>query len=211
MKFQVSNITCGARLAFTSLLAAVLVAVAGPARSADGLQTPMPASFWPQWQARLSLQANSLSPLSMNRLLDPTPQQQGVHGAALLGDYYFAAPDFGRFRASGGVMLGAQGGAPLLGNVGDSRWGLSLNSGGLQPLGSSGEFQVGAATYLGLGFTSSGWRNSLAITADVGLMSDRPGAAMGMARAWLGNQGSDSSLREMRLSPVLQLGLRYTF
>jgi hypothetical protein len=32
-----------------------------------------------------------------------------------------------------------------------------------------------------------------------------------MARALFGNQGSDYSLREMRLSPVLQLGLRYTF
>jgi hypothetical protein len=195
----------------TLFAAAGLAVAAGSSQAGDGLQAPATASSWPQWQARLSLQATSLSPLSMNRLLEAAAPQRGIQGAALLGDYYFATPNFGRFRASGGVMLGAQGGAPLMGSAADSRWGLSLSSGGLQSLGNAGDPQANTATYLGLGFTSSAWHNSLAVTADVGLMSDRPSAATGMARALFGNQGSDYSLRELRLSPVMQLGLRYTF
>jgi hypothetical protein len=211
MKFQVRTTKPKASLLSASLLAMALAAVPGLSRSADGLQLPAASALWPQWQARLSLQTTSFSPLSMNRLFESASPQRGVLGAALLGDYYFATPDFGRFRASGGVMLGAQGGVPLAGKASDSHWAWALSGGALPGQPAAGDPPAGAASYLGLGFTSSGWHDGLAVTADVGLMSERPGAAYGMARALFGNQGSDYSLREMRLSPVLQLGLRYTF
>jgi hypothetical protein len=212
MKIRVSSTKRNVGHLLASLLAgAGLVLAAAPGRAADGLQAPATAALWPQWQARLSLQSTSLSPLSMNRLLEASALQRGVQGAALLGDYYFATPEFGRFRASGGVMLGAQGGAPLMGSAAESRWGLAVGSGSFQSLGNASEYQAGAAPYLGLGFTSSGWHDSLAVTADVGVMSDRPSAMTGLAKVLFGTQGSDYSLREMRLSPVLQLGLRYTF
>ena len=64
--------------------------------------------------------------------------------------------------------------------------------------------------YLGLGFTGAAWR-SVAITADLGLVAERPSNAGGLGRAVFGNQGMDSALRDLRLSPVLQLGVRYQF
>jgi hypothetical protein len=58
--------------------------------------------------------------------------------------------------------------------------------------------------YLGLGFSGALWHNRVSFSADLGLVSERP-------RALFGNQGVDSALRDMRLSPVMQLGLRYSF
>ena len=60
--------------------------------------------------------------------------------------------------------------------------------------------------YLGLGFSGALWRNSLAVTADVGMVA---GGSLG--KALLGNQGVERALRDLRLAPVLQLGVRYTF
>jgi hypothetical protein len=51
----------------------------------------------------------------------------------------------------------------------------------------------------------------LSITADLGWVAERPGAAGQVGRALFGNQGMDSALRDLRVSPVLQLGMRYTF
>jgi hypothetical protein len=97
--------------------------------------------------------------------------------AALLGDYVFAAPRFGSFRASGGIVLGHGG----WGN--EAAWG--------QP-------------YLGLGFTSITLLEGLSVTADLGWVSEQP-------RALFGNQGTQAALREMRIAPVMQLGLKYAF
>jgi hypothetical protein len=68
-----------------------------------------------------------------------------------------------------------------------------------------------AMPYLGLGFTGSPWHGGLALTADLGLVAERPGAAGNVGRAVFGNQGLDGALRELRLSPVLQLGVSVQF
>jgi hypothetical protein len=58
--------------------------------------------------------------------------------------------------------------------------------------------------YLGLGFTSAALLEGLSITADLGWVSEQP-------RALFGTQGTQQALREMRVAPVMQLGLRYAF
>jgi hypothetical protein len=127
-----------------------------------------------------------------------------------MGDYYFAAPSFGSFRASGGLMVGSQGGVPLASALAGPRLGLAVNN--INTLiNAPGADGPGTVPYLGIGFTGAAWRNGPAITADLGMVAERPGAAGGVGRAIFGNQAMDSALREMRLSPVLQLGVRYTF
>lgn len=192
----------------TLCLALACAAMAPAALAADGLLAPAAGGVWPQWQARISVQSATLSPLTLSQLFEGGTQQRGLQGGALLGDYYFASPAFGSFRASGGLLLGLQGGAPVGVASAGSRLGLSLSSGG-SLVSTPGAEGAGAATYLGLGFTSLAWRSSLALTADVGMVADR--SAIGVGRAIFGNQGMDNTLREMRLSPMLQLGLRYTF
>ena len=189
-------------------LCLAVAALAPTAHAADGLLTPGASSIWPRWQARISVQSATVSPLTLSQALYGGTPQRGVQGGALLGDYYFASPSFGSFRASGGLLLGLQGGAPVGLISSGSRLGLSVSNGGGAG-GAPGTDSPGAATYLGLGFTSQTWHSGLALTADVGMVAERNAAGLG--RAIFGNQGMENTLRELRLSPMLQLGLRYTF
>ena len=179
------------------------------ALASAGLVAPPADMLWPQWQARIALQTAAVSPLGLSRLLEGTSPQRGWQGAALLGDYYFATPSFGGFRASGGLMFGSTGGAPLLSAPLGSRLGLTLQGAGtLSPPGAE---SPGTLPYLGLGFTSAAWRRTLSLTADLGWVAEQPSAVVGVGRALFGTQGKESAWRELRLSPVLQVGLRYTF
>ncbi len=164
------------RLRSRTCFVATLVALPLLAGATQGLVPPAAETLWPQWQARLALQSAALPPLSLATALDRAgPRETG--SAALLGDYVFAAPRFGSFRASGGLVLGHGG------------WGSEASWS--QP-------------YLGLGFTSAVLLEGLSVTADLGMVSERP-------RALFGNQGTQQALREMRIAPVMQLGLRYSF
>ena len=179
------------------------------ALAGGGLVAPPADTLWPQWQARIAVQTAAVSPLGLSRLLEEGQRQRGWQGGALLGDYYFAQPFFGSFRASGGLMFGSTGGAPLLSAPLGSRLGLTLQSTG--NLAAPGAEAPGTLPYLGLGFTSAAWWRSLSLTADLGWVAEHPSAVADVGRALFGTQGKENAWRELRLSPVLQLGLRYTF
>ena len=91
-----------------------------------------------------------------------------------------------------------------------ARLGLSV-SGSALPLGNIGADAASAAPYLGLGFSGAPWHNGLSISADIGLVAERLGTTPGAGRAVFGNQAMDNAARELRLSPLLQLGVRYAF
>ncbi len=211
MKFA----TCISKLAAATLTAGF--ALAGQA--GQGLAAPQADAWWPQWQARISLQAAvPLAPTllsSSSTALAGAASQRGIQGGALLGDYYFARPLAGYLRASGGLMVGALGGAPMSlapapGGAALPRLGLSL-LGTAAPTGLLSGESADPVPYVGLGYSSSLWRDSISLSADVGMVSERPSAAGQVGRALFGNQGMNQALRDMRLSPVLQLGMRYTF
>ena len=209
---------------FTATVAAgfVLACQAG-----QGLAAPQADTWWPQWQARLSLQAAPLAStvLPSNGLTQPgLAAQRGVQGGALLGDYYFArplsGPLSGHLRASGGLMLGPLGAAPTsfatpqasaTGSTAVSWLGVSLLGPSAQAPGGLGFESADPVPYVGFGYSGSLWRDSVSLTADLGLVSERPAAASNVGRAVFGNQGMNQALRDMRLSPVLQLGMRYRF
>jgi hypothetical protein len=188
--------------------------------AAEGLQLPAPEAVWPHWQARITLQTAAASPLSSalssGLIVGPRADSGSarlLQSASVVGDYYFATPSFGSFRASGGVLMGAATGTPVSSSFGPSRLGVALNHGlGNSTLTTKSAWDYSSpSTYLGLGFSAAAWRSSLAFSADVGLLSERPGGALSAGRALLGNQGAENALRELRLSPLLQLGLRYSF
>jgi hypothetical protein len=189
-------------------LSMALMAAAFTAHAADGLAAPAAETLWPQWQARITVLTAPASPLAAWLHSGNTPR--GLQGGALLGDYYFTSVSLGGFRASGGLLSGSVGGLPLASGYAGPRLGLSV-------VGSNGPtYQPGAdgpatVPYLGLGFTGSPWRSGLSVTADVGMVAERAAAAAGLGRAVFGTQGFERSLQEMRLSPVLQLGMRYNF
>jgi hypothetical protein len=202
-------------------MALLWCAVVLPAAADAGLQAPAAAAVWPQWQARVTLHSVNAMPLGSGLSLSPMQARLGdgrspqllLQSASLLGDYTFATPGFGSFRASGGVLLGSPGPTSLSGNWGSPGMGLWLNNTGSAATlaQTTGPDTLSPSTYLGVGFSGAAWRSSVAFSADVGLLAERPGAALSAGRALLGNQGAQNALRELRLSPLLQLGLRYRF
>lgn len=172
--------------------------------AANGLVAPAVETLWPQWHARITVQTAAVSPLSYSQWADGSSTARGLMGGAVLGDYYFATPALWAFRVSGGWMTGRLGGAPLWAASAGPRLGLSVQTAG-NPTLVAGE-GAGTVPYLGLGFSGALWRNTLAITADVGWVA---GGSLG--KALFGNQGMERSLRELQLAPVLQVGLRYVF
>lgn len=178
------------------------------AQAADGLAAPSAESLWPQWQARLALQTTTVQRPSPWALVERPSQPLTAEGGALLGDYYFAQPSLGHFRASGGLMFGTLGGAPGA-TANGNRGGLLI-----QRLGGTRTTEMdplGTVPYLGLGFTSAAWRNAWYLTADVGWVAEQPSALGGLSRALQGSLGWDQALRNMRLAPLVQLGVRLAF
>ena len=203
------------RCAFRALVAAFGVASAcvSPvvAHAAQGLVVGSGDWLWPQLQARITVQTATLSRVGLTTPSESTgPAARGVQGGAVLGDYVFAAPAFGSFRATSGLMLGNPGGAPLLSTSPSARLNVTLLDMG--PTIANGQTD-GPATvpYLGLGYSSPALWRSLWLSADVGLVAGRPSGLTGLGRAMLGTQGLDAAVRDLRLAPVLQLGLQYSF
>jgi hypothetical protein len=65
--------------------------------------------------------------------------------------------------------------------------------------------------YIGIGYSNlsakSGWRFS----ADLGVVSQSPGNVVRFGRVFGGSQSLDDVVRDMRLAPVIQLGVSYSF
>lgn len=203
-----------------ALLAATLGLAALPVLASQGLQTPAAGDVWPTWQARVTLQALVPSPLSLGplALLPPGDTAAGgrsVQSGALFGDYVFASPRFGQFRATSGLVIGTPVGASPL-----SQWSgaglaaapLALN---LAQSGVSARSLVpnerATLPYLGLGYSGAFWLPGLSVVADVGVVSENFSALGQWARAAAGSTSFDQTLREMRWTPVLQVGLRWAF
>lgn len=185
-------------------MVALLALAALAAAAQDGLKPPAEPP-WPRWQARLE------------RLGAPAPYQPAIDdaggavpGARLFGDYYLLGlpASLGGFagglRATTGLTVGARGlatGMPP--GVGGS---------GLAWRGSGGLAGADAASaslpYLGLGITGLSLRGGWGISADIGLAGYSSG--LRPARATDLN-AAEEVLRELRLTPVLQLGVSYSF
>jgi len=177
------------------------------AQAAEGLVPPAADLLWPQWQARIAVQMAALSPLALSSLLDTTAGARALQGASVLGDYIFAAPSFGSFRATGGLLIGNARGAPLLSAAAGPRLGVSLQSGAAAV---PGQDAAGTLPYLGLSFSSAALLPSLSVSADIGWVAGQSSSLAGGGRPLFGTQ-ANSGLRDLRVSPVLQLGLRYAF
>lgn len=187
----------------TPLLALLAACVA--AQAADGLTVPQTA--WQPWQTRVSLGSYDTSP----RLL----------AASLLSDYYFKGLRFGSastsggFRATSGLVLGA--GSSLLGaagvpqhlNVGVSLGRISLTSSG-RP-GADGWDTGATVPYFGIGYTGLAAAGRWGFTADLGVVAQSPSSTIQLGRALFGSQPMDDAVRSLRLVPVVQLGVRYSF
>jgi hypothetical protein len=180
----------------------------------DGL-VPRSDMQWPRWQGRLSVG----TPAGLRAdWLRTEPANVAVSGASLLGDFYFmrslrSSGDGGGFRATSGLFMGSRS-SSLLSSTPTLR-SFNIERRNLGSLGSSGSqdnaADTGAVPYLGVGYTGLSSKGGWGFSADVGLMALSPGSAVKLGRVFSGNQSLDDALREMRLSPIVQVGVSYSF
>ena len=184
----------------------------------------------PRWQGRVLLGTGP----SSNALGNAAEKFSSANGAvtvrsfSVLGDYYFGNRVANRaamgeprdalgggFRATSGLLVGQRSGAfPMptaLGAANSARnFSVDLRSAQL-PMAEQASGESNAVPYVGLGYTGASAKGGWGFSADVGVMALNPGSAVKLGRVVGGTQNLDDVLREMRVSPTLQLGVSYSF
>ena len=171
--------------------AATSLASAAEARAeGDGLATSADRVPWARFDARIVA-----SPSWRADLLPFERSGLRIGGVGLLGDVYFGGAATDRrasaagFRATSGIVIGSR--APF---------GLADASA-----------DISTVPYVGVGYSNawpkSGWR----FNADLGVVSRSPGNVTGIGRVVGGSQSLDDLVRDLRLAPVVQLGVSYSF
>jgi hypothetical protein len=186
-------------LAFSCCLAA------GTAWADGGLTVSADEVPWPKFQARVSL--TTTTPLSTDLTSSSTLQ-----GGRVLGDYYFSSGPLlgsprltGGFRATSGLLFNSRGASLSLPTVPRGAGTVSLSQ---QGLSASADAPDGSHTvpYVGVGYTGLSVKGGWGFTADVGLMAVGSGSGLRPR-----GQTFDDVVRDLRITPVLQLGLSYSF
>jgi hypothetical protein len=191
---------------WTALIALTLAASQA---AAEGLTVKPDTVVWPRWQARVGL-TTAAAPSA--ELGTTTPLQS----ARVFGDYYFTGPGFGAGRVGGGLRAtsGLLSGSRLLALSAPtlpSRQGLAfnLNARQAQTTLDANVDSAAPVPYLGVGYTGVSLHGRWGFSADVGLIGQ--GSGIGLSRGATGAQTLDDLLRDLRLTPVLQLGVSYSF
>ena len=136
-----------------------------------------------------------------------------------MSDYYLSGSLLGPkraggFRATSGVMIGPRSLAwagPVPGLQG-ATVSIDRRLFGTSPAASGdASSETPTLPYFGLGYTGLSARGGWSFSADLGLVSLSPGSAVKFGRVFTGAQSLDETVRDMRWSPMLQLGVSYSF
>lgn len=169
--------------------AASLAVLADAHAGGDGLATRADRVPWARFDARV---------VNPRWRADFVPLERSglkIGTVGLFGDVYFGEPAVGNrvaasgFRATSGVVIGSR----SLTGMADATT------------------DVSTVPYFGVGYSNawpkSGWR----VNADLGVVSHSPGGATGIGRVIGGSQSLDDLVRDLRLAPIVQLGVSYSF
>jgi hypothetical protein len=199
-------------------IAGLLFATAAPSAWCNGLSTNPDNVVWPRWQGRISL--GSSLPSALPGVVGHETAGLKVESVSFLGDYYFGRSQVfpsraGGFRTTGGLLYG-----PRSQMTGSRPW-ISGQSVGLnvdrhligQAEHAPGDLGNDTATlpYLGFGYTGLSVKGGWSINADVGILSLAPGNSVKLGKVVGGTQSVDDLLRDLRLAPILRLGVSYSF
>ena len=191
------------------LSAAALMMSTAAAWADGGLGLGTDTFGWPRVQGRLALGTGLRGDAVRADAADVR-----LGSVSLMGDYYLTGPLVARERLSGGLratsglVMGPR--YALLSNPAlppslASPFSLSRLSGAL-PVSTDGSADVGTAPYLGIGYTGVANKGGLSFSADLGLAALSAGPGLRLNRSPSG-QGLD----DVHITPVLQLGLSYSF
>lgn len=202
-----------ARDGLTIALAFLGTAGAAPAVATEGngLRTQADGAAWPRWQARL-LPSSSFA--LWRHAAPDAVERRPITSLSLLGDYYVSrspsdAPRSSGLRATSGLIVGSLSGQSMSGFEPGLLPGAArgFHSDPLDRRRGAG--RLDSVPYVGIGYTSIVPKAGLGFSADIGLAA-RFGSAEGLRQA-LGAQSLEDTLREMRLTPLLSVGMSYSF
>jgi hypothetical protein len=195
----------------------LLSAGVGMAAEGQGLTVKRDAAAWSTWQGRVSV--GSTSTFWRSSLIDPDARPSSL---SLMGDYYFSRSLLGLgtqggFRATTGLILGPRGqawsGQPGLGAGGAFSVGNRLfgSSAGAVPYLRDPSTETATLPYLGVGYTGLSARGGWSVSADLGLVAQSPSNAVRLGRLFGSGQNLDDVVRDLRMTPMFQLGVSYAF
>jgi hypothetical protein len=199
-------------------IALLLSAGIGVAADGQGLAVKHDAAAWSTWQGRISV--GSSSTFWRSSLIDSDAARPS--SMSLMGDYYFtrSLPGHGvqgGFRATSGLILGpraqAWSGQPGLGagsafSVGNRLFGGNT---GAVPYLRDPSTETATLPYLGVGYTGLSVRGGWSVSADLGLVAQNPSNAGRLGRLFGSGQNLDDFVRDLRMTPMFQLGVSYAF
>ncbi len=201
--------------AAAALLPPAAALAAGEGLSADADRVP-----WARFQGRFGAAPGApawratLAPFERSGLK--------IGSLGLLGDVYlFGTKDAANapvtgFRATSGVIIGSRsawlgpGATPSNGMFGADR---RLFGSGVPALAAAGETGIDTSTvpYIGIGYSNLWPKSGWSFSADLGVVSQSPSSVTRFGRVVGGSQNLDDLVRDMRLAPVVQLGVSYSF
>jgi hypothetical protein len=208
-----------------SVIAAVVVTWAGlaPVAAQEGAglrpQAPLTQAVGAEQRLKLGI-ADLRLELQAARVGHEQPRGR------IFGDYYLTGPGFGGGEISGGLRVtsglafGAHA-APLpaarpsglLGHGRMASWSDRVSGG--QGFGIQHPVQDPAARqalpYIGLGYTTLSARQRWSVSADIGLGGLRAGERVRFGSSNGHAQQVENILNDLRMAPVLQLGISYAF
>lgn len=203
-----------------TLASICLAGAAGLAGADTALVPDGTGGYWfgPQTRLRLQAMPQAGPPLRLGYTVEPALARP--LGASLAGDYYFGAqpddPAAARsgFRASSALLI-RQGGLSLSDLAWSTRAAASFGTSTRLALptlaGDPTAYSVSTLPYVGIGYSDLALKGGWGFWADVGLVVQSPGGALGLGRVLSGGQSFDDLLRELRLAPMVQLGVNYSF
>lgn len=201
----------------TWMLAGLIALAAIPAQATDAAGLAPTGEPWARWQGRLSF--GTTAPALRAGLTDFNTPGRALSRLSLMGDYYLSAPLIGAgtaggLRATSGVILGPRY-QPWVGQASSSGSSFSIGNRPFGPVDMphANDIATDTATlpYVGLGYTGLSVRGGWGFSADLGVVAQSPGNASRLGRALGGGQSLDGAVRDLRLAPLLQLGVSYSF
>lgn len=169
---------------------------------------------WARWQGRLSLALPATAPWQLGSESAAVKSRS----ASLMGDYYFSRSlvgprQLGGFRATSGLIFGSRSAAVSSAPALVGGGGFNASSRKIATAGVSGDTPSDTATlpYLGVGYTNLSVRSGWGFSADLGLLGQSAGSSVRFGRSFNASTSLDDAVRELRMTPLLQLGVSYAF
>jgi len=207
------------------LTAVWMACVVVPALAGEGLKVDHASTYWAGEGSNIRLNAHWVvsAPSVGSRWPGLGNASQAQGSASVLGDYYFSAAtppqlfSISGFRASSALLI-RQPGVSLSELAWSSRSAATFGVPSHLTLGSAtgnladpGGDSYSTMPYVGIGYSGMHVKSGWGFWADVGLVMLNPGNALGVGRVMSGALSAEDLVRDLRLSPLLQLGVNYSF